>query len=316
MRNILVPVDFSQHSKCAFEIAYDLALRIKSKLNVIHVIENPKTSTLLPDLYLQEIPTNKNLNEKLANLAKEKLLKWASMKPNGVELNIHTSVGDLFDEFKNYTRSNKPDLVIMGIKGYNEKNLNTIGSFTERMINKSEFTILIVKAGYAKKAFINVMMVADFIKNEANVALEIKRLNNLFGAQIALLHINTPQDFISDNMIEDNFKAFEDKYQLEDCRLFTYNHSNKEQGIILAAKKLNADMIAIASQAKSILERLIPIPSENKLEDSFIDYLDYPIWLFRPQFKLPDETGSDNDEKSFKFFRSLNGLSTLFSVLY
>ncbi len=302
MKNILVPIDFSQHSKAAFEIAYDLALRIKSIVNVYHVIENPRTSILLPDLYLDGTPSNKNFNEKLVSLAKEKIQKWASAKTGEVEVVVHASVGDLVDEFKKFTKEHKPDLIVMGIKGYNEKNLNSIGSFTERLIKRSDFPIFTAKAGFSRKVFNTIVMVADFIENEANVAFEIKRLNKLFDAHVVLLRINTPQDFMSDNVVGTKFQVFQDKYLLDNCNLFTYNHSIKEEGIILAAKKLKADLIAIASQSKNILERLLPIPNENTLEDDFIVYLEYPIWIFRPQFKLPSEPGLAEEIKGFKFF--------------
>lgn len=302
MKNIYVPVDFSRHSRAALEIAYDLAVRNKLTLNIFHVIENPKTSSLLPDLYLDTVPDNINFNERLLKLAKEKIQKWIPGKSDPIEVVSYASIGNLFDEFKKFAKENQPDLMVMGVKGYNQKHLNTIGYFTERMIKKSDFPVLTVKAGYAKKEFNKIMMLADFIENEANIAFEIKRLNKLFNAHIEILRINTPQDFESDNVIETKFQVFLDKYLLENCSLFIYNHPFKEEGIILAAKKSKADLIAIAAHSKNILERLLPIPNENSLEEDFFDQLEYPVWVFKPYFKLPSGPGLVDEIREFKFF--------------
>lgn len=302
MKKICVPVDFSQHSRSALEVAYELAVRNKLALNIFHVIESPKTSSLLPDLYLDTVPDDTNFNESLIKLAKEKIQKWVTGRSDNVGISIYASVGNLSDEFKKYTRENPPDLMVMGARGYNKKHLNTIGDFTERMIRKSDFPVLIVKAGYAKKEVNKTMMVADFIENEANIAFEIKRLNRLFNAHIEILRINTPQDFESDSVIESKFQLFLDKYLLENCSLFIYNHAYKEEGIVLAAKKSKADLIAIAAYSKNILERLFSIPNENSLEEEFIDLLEYPVWVFKPYFKFPSGPGLVDEIREFKFF--------------
>jgi hypothetical protein len=145
-------------------------------------------------------------------------------------------------------------------------------------------------------------MLADFVENEANIAFEIKRLNKWFNAQIEILRINTPQDFESDSVVESKFQMFLDKYLLENCSLFIYNHVTKEEGLVLAAKKSKADLIAIAAYSKSILERLFTIPGENSLEEDFIDLLEYPVWVFKPYFKFPSGPGLVEEIKEFKFF--------------
>lgn len=302
MKNIFVPVDFSQHSKAALEIACDLAMRNNATLNVFHVIENPRTSILLPDLYLEDVPDSKNFNEQLIKLAIEKIGRWMPENSDKVKVVSYASVGNLFDEFRKYAKENPPELIVMGVKGYNERNRNTIGAFTERLIKKADCPILTVKAGFVIKDFVKIMMIADFIENEATIAFEIKRLNKLFNARVEILRINTPQDFESDNVIESKFQVFQDKYRLENCFLFTYNHSFKEEGIILAAKKSKADLVAIASQSKNIVERFLPFPNENSLQEDFLDHLEYPIWIFKPYFKLPAELKIIEEIKGLKFF--------------
>lgn len=302
MKNICVPVDFSQHSRAALEIAYDLALRNKLALHIFHVIESPRTSSLLPDLYLDTIPDDTNFNESLIKLAKQKIKKWIPSNSDSVEIVSNATVGNLFDEFRKYTRENPPELIVMGAKGYNKKQPNTIGDFTERIIRKSDFPVLTVKAGWAKKELNKILMLADFVENEANIAFEIKRLNKWFNAQIEILRINTPQDFESDSVVESKFQTFTDKYLLENCSLFIYNHATKEEGLVLAAKKSKADLIAIAAYSKNILERLFTIPGENSLEEDFIDLLEYPVWVFKPYFKFPSGPGLVDEIKEFKFF--------------
>ncbi|UII21558.1 universal stress protein [Fulvivirga ligni] len=301
MKNILVPIDFSPHSKAAFTIAYDLASRINATLNVFHVIENPKTSVLLPDLYLKGIPNSKNFNENLIQLAEEKIQQWIAAKNGNTEVKIHAYVGSLNDEFKKYTKANQPDLIVMGVKGYSDKSLNTIGSFTEKNIKKLDYPVLTVKSDFAKREFSKIAMIADFIENEATIAFEIKRLNKLFGAHVEIVHINTPQDFESDKVLETKFQVFVDKYLLENCTLVTYNHYNKEEGIILAAKKLKVDLIAIASQSKSMVDRLLPFTQERAIGEDFIESLEYPIWIFRSNFKLPTEASFVDELMGPKF---------------
>lgn len=109
----------------------------------------------------------------------------------------------------------------------------------------------------------------------------------MFKAPVEIVRINTPQDFETDRVLEKRFQVFQEKYMLENCSLFNYNHINREEGIILAAKKLKADLVVIASQSKSVVERLLPYSNENAREKYFIDYLEYPIWIFQPHFKMP-----------------------------
>jgi len=72
MKNILVPIDFSEHSNYAVEVAMDLAKKNGATILLLHCVELPQrfvteTTSVLPEelFFMKEIPSLcRNLDDK------------------------------------------------------------------------------------------------------------------------------------------------------------------------------------------------------------------------------------------------------------
>src|SRR5690606_37136282 len=94
-------------------------------------------------------------------------------------------------------------------------------------------------------------------ENEDNVVDGIKQFQNLSGAQLHLVRVNTPNNFTSDRELKVRMSDFAARHQLENFSFNIYNEAVEEDGIIYFADEINADVIALATHGRTGLMHLL-----------------------------------------------------------
>ena len=145
IRNILVPIDFSEYSVTALQTAFALANQLEEEVSItaIHVYNIPSMS----------YPMGRNhLN--YANIVKENVidtyksfLKKQKFVDNRLKVafieNVYTSVGK---HLHHYAQKNKSDIIIIGANGHNRIDKFIFGSVVESLITYSkDIPVLVVR---------------------------------------------------------------------------------------------------------------------------------------------------------------------------
>ncbi len=143
LKRILVPTDFSEFSKPAFEHACALAARFESELHLVHVLDNPTVHVHDPTLiamgaiYEREYERHESAQASLKNLIGD----W----DNGIPVVCETMQGPPFVEIVRYAKKNEIDLIVIGTHGRTGLKHVLIGSVAERVVRKSPCPVLTVR---------------------------------------------------------------------------------------------------------------------------------------------------------------------------
>lgn len=143
-QNLLVAVDFSNHSEQAAKRAKQLAETYSAKLTLVHVLEVP-TYPFLEDVALTALPGswNEELNEKLYQAATTRLERLAK------ELDIKSENCLILSgvpriEVVNYAKEHQVDLIVLGRRGLSGLQ-RLIGSTADSILHDAACDVLAVK---------------------------------------------------------------------------------------------------------------------------------------------------------------------------
>ena len=141
-KRILVAVDGSEPSLKALKHAVELAKKHKSEIRVISVIEELKLPfgaeyLLWANESHQELIRNsiESLNEELSNIREKEL---------GIIIDAEIIEGNPADEIISFSETENVDLIVMGKKGTGVLEGLVMGSVTQKVINQSRITVIVV----------------------------------------------------------------------------------------------------------------------------------------------------------------------------
>jgi len=187
MKNILVPIDFSESSKSAALYAVALAEAINSKLTFFHVFHIPMITTEAAVV----MPNYEDLEES----SKTAMHHFVS------ELNIKLPVeqlvspGFLIDELKTVIGERKIDLVVMGINGAGKLAEILIGSNTTIAIHNLDCPVLVIPDKAIYKPIKNIAFACDFLKIQNSLAINyIKNVARTLNSNIHIINIVNPEE--------------------------------------------------------------------------------------------------------------------------
>ena len=142
IENILVPVDGSDYSVKAFNVALDMAKKYDSKISVLACLEKENISAwcINKTAHMQII----KYAEKFARDFISRLEKIA--KDANVPLSVHVvETKSIPKEINNFADSNKTDLIVMGSHGRTGFNQFVLGSVSNAVCHSAKCPVLIIK---------------------------------------------------------------------------------------------------------------------------------------------------------------------------
>lgn len=146
-KRVLVPVDFSEYSMQACSFAFNLAKNMNAKVKIIHIYFNP----FYPNTFLQKQDSNKEY-ESIEEKVKENIQKLCNDIDTKIESGEYPSVNYSYfikeglpeEEIVLFADDYKPELIIMGTRGKDEKDGDLIGSVTANVIEMTHFPIIAI----------------------------------------------------------------------------------------------------------------------------------------------------------------------------
>lgn len=139
VKNILVPVDYSDNSDAALSYAALLAREYEAELHLVHAYEQPFAyvdagfaGTPLPDV------TPADLREEEARLAQV-------VPGEDVAYRHEFIIGTPTETLVDYAKENEIDLVVMGTHGRTGLNRLLMGSVAEGVLRKAPCPVLTIK---------------------------------------------------------------------------------------------------------------------------------------------------------------------------
>ncbi len=248
MKKILVPTDFSPHANSALHAAAVIAKKCNAEVILLHIIELPQQATdeISVGAEIPEVMFFKNAAEnRLTQLAHSQILE-------GLKVSMVLKLDRTFLGVIQVAEVNEVDLIIMGSHGASGAKEMFIGSNTEKVVRSSEVPVLVIKEQLSTFEVKDFIFASDFSEGMKVPFLKALKFNKVFGSKLHLLMINTPNNFKTTQVAEEQLTAFlsDTTTNQEEYELSIYNDISIEKGILNYAKKINADLIGVSTHGR------------------------------------------------------------------
>jgi nucleotide-binding universal stress UspA family protein len=153
-KKILVPLDGSEHSQRALEIAAQVAKRFKARITLIHVysvtvppVIMPEPTTLTPSGVPVVTPAELSEMVEAARGVGRKILAEAEgrLKSEGLQVDTSLKEGNTVQEITRAAKEGNFDLIVMGARGIGKLRELLVGSVSEGVIKHASCPVLVVK---------------------------------------------------------------------------------------------------------------------------------------------------------------------------
>ena len=199
IKNLLVPIDFSERSIDLLESARALTGQFGADLRLVHVYEPdyPLSSVMGMPLALPPVQVAQGVRRHLKDVAKKRGLE---LRPG----NVHAIEGRPFEEICRLARAKAIDLIVVSTRGNTGLKHLLLGSTAERIVRYSPCPVLVVhpKAKNEKSArpdllFGRILVPIDFSECSLKGLEYAKALARQFGSKLVLLNSVAFQYYIT-----------------------------------------------------------------------------------------------------------------------
>jgi nucleotide-binding universal stress UspA family protein len=244
VKNLLVPFDFSPYSISAAKCGAFIARKTGAHVHILHTVDGPTDWDQLTATGRQaRVDVKMGLEQGYSKL--EKFCKGSIFK--GLAFTAHVRVGIPYQKIIQLANTEHASLIIMGAHGADESHDAFIGSTAQRVLRIANCPVLSVKKSFKAGAFKKILFSSDFEENIQATIGTVQSIAKELKASIELTFVNTPGNFVDTQSIEKRIEQHMPNRNGVKFNHIIYNDYNKESGIINAAKKRGADMIAIVT---------------------------------------------------------------------
>jgi nucleotide-binding universal stress UspA family protein len=141
IKNIMVPIDFSDYSKNALRYAVEFARNFKSKIYLVYVVE-PMVYPADFSMGQVAIPA---ADMDLQGRAEEELQKLASEIGHDLEVESFIKTGKPFFEINDAAKEKDIDLIIIATHGHTGVEHLLFGSTAEKVVRKAPCPVLTLR---------------------------------------------------------------------------------------------------------------------------------------------------------------------------
>ncbi|MBN8249472.1 MAG: universal stress protein [Verrucomicrobia bacterium] len=141
IRQILVPMDFSEHSRKSLQYAVPFAQQFGATLVLLHVIE----PMVFPGEFAYAPMQPQDMDEQRMDQARQRLQAAADELGTGVPVVPEVRLGRAWKEIAETAKSREVDLLIISTHGYTGLKYALLGSVAEKIVRHAPCPVLVVR---------------------------------------------------------------------------------------------------------------------------------------------------------------------------
>lgn len=289
IRRILVPVDFSGHSKSACLYALSLAEKFDAEIKILHVYYAPIVDLVpITDAYSIQVDMDINLREMEAAARKNLVgfvgeIRETARKRGfeGIRIGYSLREGIAEDEIARVAKDYKPGIIVAGTKGKGEKQSDIIGSVVYKVLDRTRVPVLAIPANSSFDAGTQVRNIVYFTDFDDSDYVAIRRLINIvsaFRVNIHCIHVSRDPkkswDQVRMEALKDYFRKVHKGLKVE-CHLL--EGEDVVQKVEEFSKAHKIDLFALTNRKRGLISRLFFPDITRKL----ISQSQVPLLIFR-----------------------------------
>lgn len=277
MKKILVPVDFSDYSEYAMEVAATIAREQNAEIIALHMLG-------LADAVVTR-DSSREVQEAIfyMRLAEKRFKEFLDKDYlEGIKVTETVHNYTVFSEINTIAQRMDVDLIVMGSHGASGMREVFVGSNTEKVVRTSKVPVLVIKHRAENFNPQLGIFACDFKEGSLGPYRRAKRIFEMFDIKMELLYINLSGDFKSTREIEkrilDFLTAADDGNPLETLnQVVIYNDYSVEAGIFAYSQVANADIIALPTQGRQGLAHFF----SGSIGEDVVNRSNLPVMTFR-----------------------------------
>lgn len=190
---IIVPTDFSDCAKDAFEVAQSWAARANASLHLFHAAALPQDWEDLSAV----VRYRDEANKAIALAVRDKLREWQyDAQDKGVSCDIHYHGGELLEGLEELVDELSADMAVIGSQGASGKREWFMGSNAQKLVRHLRIPVLVVKEAIAPPDFSRVVFASGLFVDDQEAFRHFLRLLQPFPVEeVHILAIKTEQLF-------------------------------------------------------------------------------------------------------------------------
>lgn len=276
MKKILVPTDFSEQAENALKLAAQLAQKYQAEIYLLHMLELPmdmvnpvagtKTSNDLPEALF------------FMKLAKKRFGEILS-KPylKGIKVHEIVQFHEAFDGIIETSREHGCDFIIMGSQGATGFKEMFVGSNTEKVVRTSDIPVLVIKHEHQDFKVKNMVFASNLAPESKSTLRQVVEFAALMEAKLHLVYINTANDFMTSRDTDEYLANYVEGLDFTNYEFHVFNDSTVENGILNFAKKINADLVGIATHGRKGLSHFF----NGSISEDLVNHAKLPVITFK-----------------------------------
>lgn len=184
MQQILVPVDFSEHSAAAVERAFSLAAESDAEVLLLHAMNLP------PLAEAPSIPAD--LRKELERDEREAFERYCGdLRDRGLSFTSRLDERDASVAIREAARADEIQSIIMGSHGRRGLDRFLLGSVAERTLHGAPVPVHVVRESpeQAKEPIRSILLATDFSAGAAQVEDLVIEWARRFSAEVEIFHV-------------------------------------------------------------------------------------------------------------------------------
>ncbi|ATA92267.1 universal stress protein UspA [Capnocytophaga canimorsus] len=240
MKNILVTTDFSEKSNASLRVAISLAKKHNAKVFILHVVDLPMRLATQSQIAIPEAMYFLNLSkQRFAELMKD-------LDSEGVEIRDIVETNVLAASVEEAIKKHHIDLVIMGSNGASGLKEIFVGSNAEKVVRNASVPVLVIKDPEEKLEVKRIVFACDFSEKFIRPFEKAIEFSKLFDAQIDLVFVNTPYQFLTTYEINERIAKFlAANESFKNYKVHVYNDIRIETGILNFVAENDIDLVCM-----------------------------------------------------------------------
>ncbi|MDH5609473.1 MAG: universal stress protein [Cyclobacteriaceae bacterium] len=233
MKKIIVPTDFTGTSLFALKSAATLAKKSGGEIVSLHVAHSRNQS-------------DEEIESKFSALKKE------DPALNDLPISFKIKHGEAVKAI-----TQEPgDLIVIGSRELHGLKGFFTRTFAEKIAKKAVCPVITLKAYADLSKVRSIVYPTDMRYEQESLIHDVKKLQHFYGANLHLVKVYDDK-VIMRSTLEERLRKFAESYQFTDFSVTARANINEGEEIILFAKELGADMIAMATHNRRGLGQLV-----------------------------------------------------------
>lgn len=269
LREVLVPVDFSDYSFMACEFGFKLARDLDCRVKLLHAFFTPFYPASIPfgdsftlqatdkDIYHD---VRAKMEQEMNQLAEKIEKKIAIGQIPDVVYKTVLVEGLPEEEIIDYSRKMQPTAIVMGTRGKNAKELDLIGSVTAEVMEGSKTPVFAIPEGAKVKNLSEmkqIVFLTNFREREFKAFEIMMKFLSPYPIKVFLAHIAKKEDVWNEIKLSGIQKYLAERYpQLQTEYKLIDQNVGLEEALETFVLENKIDMISLSSSRRNIFARM------------------------------------------------------------